>query len=103
MEDYKIVGLYWQRDEEAIKQTANKYGNYFTIGAFYLLDNVEIILGMALCEFRGVEDYFIKHTSRDAIKKICRNIDFNEEVTSYLKCQSYNCVYIIFTLSFPCQ
>ena len=73
----------------------NKYGNYFTIGAFYLLDNVEIILGMALCEFRGVEDYFIKHTSRDAIKKICRNIDFNEEVTSYLKCQSYNCVYIM--------
>jgi len=50
---------------------------------------------MALCEFRGVEDYFIKHTSRDAIKKICRNIDFNEEVTSYLKCQSYNCVYIM--------
>ena len=73
----------------------NKYGNYFTIGAFYLLNNVEIILGMALCEFRGVEDYFIKHTSRDAIKKICRNIDFNEEVTSYLKCQSYNCVYIM--------
>ena len=73
----------------------NKYDTYFTVGAFYVIDNIEIILGMALCEYREVGNYFINHTSPDAVKEICRNIDFNEEVSSYLKCQSYNCVYIM--------
>ena len=77
----------------------NKYGSYFTIGAFYNIENnkinKEIIIGMALCELRPVSDYFINHTSRQAIKEICNNIDFNEEVSSYLKCQDYNCVYIM--------
>ena len=78
----------------------NKYSSYFTIGAFYNLENndnnnKEIIIGMALCEYRPVSDYFIKHTSREAIKEICYNIDFNEEVYSYLLCQDYNCVYIM--------
>ena len=79
------------------KILVNKYGSYFTLGAFYSLDNnnTEIIIGMALCEYRAVNDYFIKHTSREAIKEISYNIDFNEEVTSYLKCQEYNCVYIM--------
>ena len=75
----------------------NKYGSYFTLGAFYSFENnnKEIIIGMALCEYRPVNEYFIKHTSREAIKEICYNIDFNEEVSSYLKCQEYNCVYIM--------
>ena len=78
----------------------NKSLSYFTIGAFYNLEtenntNKEIIIGMALCEYRPVTDYFIKHTSREAIKEINDNIDFNEEVSSYLKCQDYNCVYIM--------
>ena len=77
----------------------NKYSSYFTIGAFYPIENnstkKEIIIGMALCEYRPVSDYFIKHTSREAIKEICHNIDFNEEVSSYLKCQDYICVYIM--------
>lgn len=28
MEDVKIVQLYFERDEQAIPETANKYGNY---------------------------------------------------------------------------
>lgn len=38
MEDHQIVTLYWQRDESAIRETANKYGNYcFTIAYNILL------------------------------------------------------------------
>ena len=31
MEDKKIVDLYWQRNEEAIPETAAKYGSYCRI------------------------------------------------------------------------
>ena len=89
-------------DDEYFKKIFNtEHSIYFTIGAFYSIENKddnsckEIIIGMAMCEFRPVSDYFIKHTSRKAIKKICDNIDFNEEVTSYLKCQDYSVVYIM--------
>ena len=82
----------------------NKHSSYFTVGAFYnfeikqennITKKEEIIIGMALCEFREVSKYFVNHTSREAVKEICDNIDFNEEVHSYLNCQSYNCVYIM--------
>ena len=36
----------------------------------------EIILGLALCEYRPVSEYFAKHTSREAVEEICKNIDF---------------------------
>ena len=74
---------------------------YFTIGAFYYYidkeknEKKEIILGLALCEWTYVSDYFIRHTSKKAIKEICRNINFNEEVQSYIKCEDYRCVYIM--------
>ena len=74
---------------------------YFTIGAFYYFidkeknEKKEIILGLALCEWTYVSDYFIRHTSKNAIKEICRNINFNEEVQSYIKCEDYRCVYIM--------
>lgn len=73
----------------------NKYGTYFTIGAYYIIDNKEIIVGLALCEFRPVSEYFVKHTSPKAIQEICNEIDYNEEVQSYLRCQDYNCAYIM--------
>ena len=74
---------------------------YFTIGAFYNFideennEKKEILLGLALCEWTYVSDYFIQHTSENAIKEICRTIDFNEEVQSYIKCEDYRCVYIM--------
>ena len=30
MDDAQIVQLYWDRDEQAIRATADKYGNYCT-------------------------------------------------------------------------
>ena len=74
---------------------------YFTVGAFYNYideekkEKKEILLGLAFCEWMYVSKYFINHTNKDIIKKICRNIDYNEEVQSYIKCEDYRCVYIM--------
>lgn len=41
MEDNEIVALYWQRDENAIKETEQKYGNYLFKIACNILCNQE--------------------------------------------------------------
>ena len=41
MEDVKIVQLYWDRDESAITETSNKYGNYCTSIALNILGDIE--------------------------------------------------------------
>ena len=41
MDDTKIVQLYWDRNEQAIPATANKYGNYCTSIAKNILGNHE--------------------------------------------------------------
>lgn len=41
MEDTKIVQLYWDRDQDAIKYTAQKYENYCTSIARNILGNLE--------------------------------------------------------------
>ncbi len=41
MEDYQIVALYWNRNEDAIQATAAKYGRYCYTIAFHILSNRE--------------------------------------------------------------
>ena len=41
MEDKRIIELYWARNQEAISQTAEKYGNYCTAIARNILQNEE--------------------------------------------------------------
>lgn len=41
MEDRDIVTLYWQRDEEAIRQTDRQYGRYLSSIAFHILADRE--------------------------------------------------------------
>ncbi len=41
MEDTEIIALYWDRDERAISETAEKYGNYCHSIAYRLLQNTE--------------------------------------------------------------
>ncbi len=41
MEDEKIIELYWQRDEEALKQTNQKYGSFCYFIAFHILKSEE--------------------------------------------------------------
>lgn len=41
MEDYQIVELYWKRDQQAIRETENKYGHYLTKIALNILADLE--------------------------------------------------------------
>lgn len=41
MEDHQIVSLYWSRSEQAIQETAAKYGGYCHSIAFRILDSSE--------------------------------------------------------------
>lgn len=41
MEDEKIVALYWQRSEQAIAQTEQKYGNYLNSISYHILRSRE--------------------------------------------------------------
>ncbi len=41
MEDKQIISLYWERNQDAITQTAEKYGNYCTAIARNILQNEE--------------------------------------------------------------
>lgn len=41
MEDSAILALYWSRDERAIPETEQKYGNYLTAIAMRILENTE--------------------------------------------------------------
>jgi len=41
VEDEKIVALYWDRDEEAIRETERKYDRYLTKIAYNILNNLE--------------------------------------------------------------
>ena len=41
MEDTQIVSLYWQRKEEAIDRTEEKYGRYLTTIAYNILADLE--------------------------------------------------------------
>ncbi|MBE6724243.1 MAG: sigma-70 family RNA polymerase sigma factor [Ruminococcaceae bacterium] len=41
MEDHQIVDLYWQRNENAIAETAAKYGNYLYGISNHILQNAE--------------------------------------------------------------
>lgn len=41
MEDNRIVDLYWQRNENAISETASKYGGYLNSISYQILSNSE--------------------------------------------------------------
>lgn len=41
MQDDQIVALYWQRDENAIRETEQKYGRYLSKIAYNILSDIE--------------------------------------------------------------
>ena len=78
-----------------------KSRRYFSIGAFYKITNEEtketkeIIIGLALCEWFIGSKYFTKILGKEPVLEIIKNINYIEEVYSYLKCDDYNCIYIM--------
>ena len=80
MDDNEIVDLYWQRDEQAIKETADKYGTYC------LKISLNILEDMSDSE-ENVNDTYLQawssippnrpHSLKAFIAKIARNLALN--------------------------
>ena len=69
--------------------------NYFSYGAFYNINNKEIILGSILCEFQEIDKKFIYHTSEETLNKISNEISFFDEITVNLGFNYFYCCYIM--------
>ena len=69
--------------------------NFFSIGAFYKINNKEIIIGSSLCEIQEIDKKFLYHTSEDTLNKISKNISFFEEISYTFGFNNFHCFYIM--------
>lgn len=80
MDDEKIVKLYWERDEQAIPATADKYGHYCTSIARNILgnkeDTEECVNDTYLQAWNAIPPYRPSILST-FLGKITRNLSFN--------------------------
>ena len=81
MEDLEIVELFWNRDEKAITETQNKYGNYCNSIAYSILHNTQD------CEETLNDTYLAAWNSMPPhhplmlstyLGKICRRLSLNK-------------------------
>lgn len=81
MEDTKIVQLYWNRDQNAITETAVKYGNYCTSIAKNILGNnedaEECVNDTYLNAWNSMPTHWPEQLST-FLGKITRNLSFNK-------------------------
>ena len=76
-------------------------GQFFTVGAFYpkkISENEykDIILGLAICQWRYVDNLFFNTTNKSLVKEITDNLNYEEEAKLFLyKEKYYYCVYIM--------
>ena len=81
MEDVKIVQLYWDRNEFAISETANKYGNYCTSIAQNILGDHEDAQECVNDTYLNAWNSMPPHRPnmlRTFLGKITRNLSFNK-------------------------
>jgi RNA polymerase sigma-70 factor (ECF subfamily) len=80
MEDAKIVNLYWERDEKAIKATAEKYGAYCHSVAYQIVNDDEDAAECVNDTYLKAWDSMPPHRPkilRTFLAKITRNLAFN--------------------------
>ena len=105
IEEIKLLHKEWfpvkYSDSYFLSIFNDKNNKYFSIGAFYKIKNEEtkeekeIIIGLALCEWFIGSNYLSKILGKESIKEINKNINYIEEVYSYIKCDDYHCIYIM--------
>lgn len=80
MEDHEIVALYWARDEKALSETAQKYGNYCTHIAVNILgsaaDAEECVNDTYLSAWNSIPPHRPKQLST-FLGKLVRNLSIN--------------------------
>lgn len=80
MDDEKIVGLYWERNEQAIPATADKYGSYCTAIASNILVNREDVEECVNDTWLGAWHSIPPHRPAllsTFLGKLVRNLSFN--------------------------
>lgn len=80
MEDQEIVGLYWQRNEEAIRETERKYGRYCFEIAYHVLYEKESVKECLQDTWIAAWDSIPPHRPenlRTYLGKIVRNLAIN--------------------------
>ena len=76
-------------------------GAFFSVGAFYSIQTgesefKEVILGFILCKWMYVDKEFCENTSKEVIKKINDNLNYEEEAQFFLsKDTFYYCPYVM--------
>ena len=77
----------------------NNGGKYFTVGAFYNINNEninkEIIMGLAFCEYEYVMERLNQNIGEKLLDEINGDLKFCDEIKSYLKCQFDKCIYVM--------
>lgn len=69
MEDEKIIGLYWERNEDAITETSSKYGKlFFRIASITILGGVTVRADDGLGKDLGV---LLRLGPRRQVGRIC--------------------------------
>ncbi len=80
MEDQEIIGLYWERSEDAITATAEKYGGYCRSISYNILHNNEdadeCVNDTWLGAWKSIPPHRPNHLSA-YLGKITRNLSFN--------------------------
>ena len=81
MEDLEIVELFWNRDEKAITETQNKYGNYCNSIAYSILHNTqereETLNDRYLAAWNSIPPHHPLMLST-YLGKICRRLSLNK-------------------------
>lgn len=81
MEDFEIVNLFWDKDEQAITETKNKYDNYCHSIAFNILHNSQDCEEVLNDTYLGVWNAIPPHRPNvlsTFIGKICRRLSLNK-------------------------
>ena len=105
IEQVKKLHVEWfpvKYDEEIFNQSLlYNQGRYFTVAAFYYIQTgekeyKEIILGLIICQWVYVDEYFFKMTSEETAKTISDNLNYEEEVKLlFSQDKYYYCAYIM--------
>ena len=105
IEEVKKLHVEWfpvKYDEEIFNQSLlYNQGRYFTVAAFYYIqigekEYKEIILGLIICQWVYVDEYFFKMTSEETAKTISDNLNYEEEVKLlFSRDKYYYCAYIM--------
>ena len=99
MEDAQIINLYWERSEDAIAETACKYGNYCYYIAYNILhsneDSEECVNDTYLKAWKSIPPYR-PNSLPSFLGKITRNLSLNR--ADYKKAEKRNSGQTIYAL-----